>query len=279
MLWEPLALAALNQSIDEASAAMFVAVVSQMFGSEPDASALLLPAVPLDDLYAAPARAFLTAAGSLVTTNARAQVVIEHGRVLGALVRDELMRADAVISAVPWFAFADLFVSPPDELRQIVRHASALDSSPIVTLNLWLDGAELEEPMVGMPGRTFQWAFDKRRLIGSTQSHLSLISSGVEATSIARSDSLTETALRELRAALPAFRHAPLRHASIVRERRATFSLRPGSPARPETQTPVAGFFLAGDWIATGLPATIESAVVSGHRAAKAALEMVGSGR
>jgi uncharacterized protein with NAD-binding domain and iron-sulfur cluster len=54
----------------------------------------------------------------------------------------------------------------------------------------------------------------------------------------------------------------------VVRERRATFSLAPGSPARPPTLTALAGFYLAGDWTDTGLPATIEGAVASGHRAA-----------
>jgi uncharacterized protein with NAD-binding domain and iron-sulfur cluster len=59
----------------------------------------------------------------------------------------------------------------------------------------------------------------------------------------------------------------------VVRERRATFSLAPGQPARPTTTTRLEGFFLAGDWIETGLPATIEGAVLSGHRAAKCVIE------
>jgi uncharacterized protein with NAD-binding domain and iron-sulfur cluster len=57
--------------------------------------------------------------------------------------------------------------------------------------------------------------------------------------------------------------------ATAVRERRATFSLAAGEPVRPATATPLPGFLLAGDWTDTGLPATIESAVVSGRRAAR----------
>ena len=60
--------------------------------------------------------------------------------------------------------------------------------------------------------------------------------------------------------------------ATIVREKQATFSLAAGQPRRPSTTTPVRGLFLAGDWIDTGLPSTIESAVVSGHQAAEAVM-------
>ena len=63
-------------------------------------------------------------------------------------------------------------------------------------------------------------------------------------------------------------RTCEVRRAVVVRERRATFSLAPGSPPRPGTRTPLPGCYLAGDWTDTGLPATIEGAVRSGRRAA-----------
>ena len=78
-------------------------------------------------------------------------------------------------------------------------------------------------------------------------------------------------ALDELRGALPRVRDARVVRATVIREPRATFSLAPGQPPRPGTHTNVPGLFLAGDWIDTGLPATIEGAVRSGHRAAEAA--------
>jgi uncharacterized protein with NAD-binding domain and iron-sulfur cluster len=271
MLWEPLALAALNQSIDEAIAPAFLAIIARMFGPEPDAATLLLPAVPLDDLYAHPARAYLESVGSAVTANAPARVLIDRGRVVGVRVRNEVIEASLVIAAVPWFALADVCEPLPAELASIVRAATALGSAPIVTVNLWLDEFELEEPLLGLPGRTFQWVFDKRRIVGLSQTHLSLVSSGAEAICAAGNAELIATARRELGAAMPAAAAAHVRHASVVRERRATFSLRSGAP-RPGTATPVRGFLLAGDWIATGLPATIESAVASGHMAARTAL-------
>jgi uncharacterized protein with NAD-binding domain and iron-sulfur cluster len=272
MLWEPLALAALNQSIDDATAPSFLAIIARMFGPEPDAATLLLPAVPLDDLYAHPARAYLESLGSTVSTSAPARLVIDRGEVVGVRVRNEFIESSLVIAAVPWFALADVCGEPPAELASIVRAAAALGSAPIVTVNLWFDEFELEEPLLGLPGRTFQWVFDKRRIVGLSQTHLSLVSSGADAICAAGNLALIETARRELGAAVPAAAAATVRHASVVRERRATFSLKSRGPARPGTRTPASGLLLAGDWIATGLPATIESAVASGHMAARTAL-------
>jgi uncharacterized protein with NAD-binding domain and iron-sulfur cluster len=121
---------------------------------------------------------------------------------------------------------------------------------------------------VGLPGRTFQWVFDKGRLSGEAWSHLSLVSSGADAVVGLSNDELIALATRELAEALPGAREAEVRRASAVREKRASFSLAPGQPARPAAETPIRRLVLAGDWTDTGLPATIESAVLSGHRAA-----------
>jgi len=79
-------------------------------------------------------------------------------------------------------------------------------------------------------------------------------------------------AAAEMARVLPRAARATLTRGTVVRERRATFSLAPGQPARPGVETPIAGLLLAGDWIDTGLPGTIESAVVSGHKAAEVAM-------
>jgi hydroxysqualene dehydroxylase len=271
LFWEPLALAALNQRIDEASAEMFVAVTSRMFGPDPDAAALLVPAVPLDQLYVRPARQFLARRDGTTTTHAKAAIAIEHQRVQGVRAGDSWMPASTVICAVPWFAMADAFIEAPAALQPIVRNATSLGSAPIVTVNLWFDDFQMDDGMLGLPGGYFQWIFDRRRFVGGEQSHLSLVSSGADVISNLSNAELIAVALAEIRRALPAARSS-VRHASVIRERRATFSLKAGSPPRPGTRTPVSGLFLAGDWIATGLPATIESAVLSGHRAAAAVL-------
>jgi len=270
LFWEPLALAALNQSIDQAEAVCFIRVLERVFGPDPTAAALVLPAVPLDEMYAQPARAWLEARGNGVRTNALAKLVIDGQRVTGVRVRDELIQAPAVISTVPWFAFHALFDQPPPALQEIVADASALASLPIVTVNLWFDRAVMSEPLVGLPGRNFQWVFDRRAIVGGLASHLSLTSSGAEAIVAMSNHELIEMALGEVRAAMPEARSANVRKSIAVRERRSTFSLAADAPPRPQTRTAIQGLFLAGDWIDTGLPATIESAVMSGHLAAAA---------
>src|SRR5688572_6810116 len=267
MFWEPLALAALNQSIDQADASIFIGVLERVFGPDPAAAALVLPAVPLDELYAEPARAWLADRGSEVRVNAPAKVALDGQRVRGIRVRDEVIEAPLVISTVPWHAFHALFDEVPAALAATAANAAALASLPIVTVNLWFDSAVMQEPLVGLPGRNFQWVFDRRAIIGGTASHLSMVSSGADAIVAQSNDELTATALREVRETLPAARAATLRKSLAVREKRSTFSLAPDAPPRPEMRTAIDGFLLAGDWIQTGLPATIESAVLSGHRA------------
>src|SRR5437762_731554 len=141
-------------------------------------------------------------------------------------------------------------------------------AAAIVTVNLWFDRPVIDEPFLGLPGRAMQWVFDKRTMFGGTASHLSLVSSGAGPLVERSNEDLIAEAHRELIEALPDIRAARLMRATVIREPRATFSLAPGQPARPATETGIRGFYLAGDWIDTGLPATIESAVRSGHRAA-----------
>jgi len=268
LFWEPLALAALNQSIDQAAASYFAGVLAQMFGPDPAAASLVMPAVPLDELYAEPARAWLEQRGSEVRVNAPARVLIDGDRVTGVRVRDEHISAPVVISTVPWHGLAALFEQPPPALAATIADASATASLPIVTVNLWFDRPVMREPLIGLPGRAFQWVFDRRAIVGGSGSHLSMISSGAESIVAMTNEALIALALADVRAALPPARTAVFRKGLAVREKRSTFSLAPDAPPRPRTETAITGFVLAGDWVDTGLPATIESAAVSGHRAA-----------
>ena len=268
MLWTPLALAALNQPPERASAPAFARVLGEMFGSDPKAAALVLPTKPLHLMYAEPARRYIENHGGTVRMGAAAKLRVDGDASLSVHANGDRWPAAHVISAVPWFAFADLFDSVPGPLTDVVNRARKMDSCPIVTVNLWFNRRIIDEPFIGLPGRVMQWVFDKRLVFGDDASHLSLVSSGADAIVAKTNDQLIQLACQELYEAMPDVRTATLLRATVVREPRATFSLAPGQPERPATETGVRGFYLAGDWTDTGLPATIESAVRSGNRAA-----------
>jgi hydroxysqualene dehydroxylase len=271
-LWEPLAIAALNEAPAEAAAAPFVEVLARMFSGTRTNSSIALPTVPLHEMYAAPARRYVEARGGQVRLGALARVRIEHGALAGVDVRGEPIPAKAVVAAVPWFALGTLLAGDVAPLSTTIARAAAMTAKPIVTVNLWYDRVVLpdDDEFVGLPGRQMQWVFDKRRVFGETASHLSLVASGADALAPQATDALIALAAREVAGALPAARAAALIRGTVVREKRATFSVAPGQPPRPGVTTAVRGLFLAGDWIDTGLPATIESAAVAGHRAAAA---------
>lgn len=275
-LWEPLAVAALNQSPDEAAAAPFVRVLAQMFGPDASAAAIVLPNRPLHLMYAEPARDFISTRGGEVRTNALARLVVEGGRVTAVDIRGERVAVDRAIAAVPWFALRQLFAgNVPPPMQSIVAAADAMVSKPIVTVNLWYDRQVMQDAFVGLPGRTMQWVFEKRVAFGEEASHLSVVSSAADAIAETAADDLIQLAAAEIAGALPGARNATLVRGTVVREKRATFSLAPGQPPRPSTITPIKGLALAGDWIDTGLPGTIESAVLSGHWAADAVMTLV----
>jgi squalene-associated FAD-dependent desaturase len=269
-LWEPLAVAALNEGPREAAAAPFVEVLSRMFGGRRTDASIALPTTPLHEMYAHPARLYIEQHGGEVRVNALARVRLGGGRVEGIDVRGEWVAAKAVVAAVPWFALETLLTGDVAPLSATLSNAVKMTAKPIVTVNLWYDRAVMDDEFVGLPGRQMQWVFDKRRVFGESASHLSLVASGADALAARDTADLVAMAASEVAAAIPGARAARLVRGTAVREKRATFSVAPGQPPRPGVTTPITGLYLAGDWIDTGLPATIESAAAAGHLAAAA---------
>jgi squalene-associated FAD-dependent desaturase len=285
-LWHPLAFAALNQSPDVAAARPFVRVLAELFGPRPDDAAVGLPAVPLDELYGAPAAAAIESLGGHVILKAPARVIVAAGgpdshvgrtfrsagsssRIAGVHAATEAINARAVISSVAWHSFGSIWAAGvPPEIAAVAADASRMKSSPIVTVNLWLDAPAPVGRFVGLAGGPMHWVFSKGTIYGDDTAHLSVVSSGADDLTAMENAEVTRVAWSHLQEALPPLRDRRLRRSVVVREHRATFSLAPGAPPRPPARTPLRGFYLAGDWTDTGLPGTIEGAVRSGHAAA-----------
>jgi len=277
--WNPVALATLNEAPERAAAAPFVEVLARAFFRSRADSQFVLPRVGLGDLYTDDARRFIEQRGGHVWIHAQAAgFVLADDRVRGVRLRDgRRIPADACIAAVPPAALAPLL--PPALQRVAPLDALArLETSPIVSTHLWFDRPVLQCQFVGLLGTTTHWAFNRSALLGETgsgQCVSAVISAGRDVVGW-DSDRVTRTVVDDLRALVPAAANARLEHAVVVKEKQATMSPTPEAERlRPPSRTPLHGFVLAGDWIATGLPPTIESAVESGERAAHILAETV----
>ena len=288
LLWDPLALAILNESPERAAAVLFWNVYREAFLASSRASRLVFLkrgyGVLQDRLGE-----YLVARGGHVRRRALAEaVVVEGGRAVGvrysqrAESREDIQRgrraelvsaaADAVVLAVPWGAVGGLL---PESLRSLPPFdaIARLKPSPIVSIEMWLDRIVVDRVMVGLRDSEVEWVFDKGRLHGreGAPQHLAFIVSAAYRSAPRPNAELIAAAEAALRRYFPAMAGATVTRSLVLREAEATFASDPGAEAlRPPNATPVPGLFLAGDWTSTGLPATIEGAVRSGQAAARA---------
>ncbi len=274
--WDLLCIAALNEDPRVAAAALFARVLRLALFSSPEDSRLGIARVGLSDCYTQAAAAYIEARGGRVECGADAvHLVVSDGACRGAaLAGGGTAEAATTIFAAPWYRLAT--VLPGDLLRAepVFAGALALRPAPIISINLWFDRELTDLDFIGLRGTAVQWLFNKTRILGAEQHYLSLVLSGAHDYISRSKEQLLGMALDELRVLLPAARHAKLLHSLVLKERFATFSPSCDADAlRPGAETPVRGLYFAGDWTATGLPATIEGAVQSGYTAAGAVLQ------
>lgn len=270
--WYPMVVATLNQSPNIASARMLEVVLQEAFGGDSRSASVGISRVGLSDLYTDGACDFIKSRGGDVQTGAQVQrLIIERGVVAAVELKDgQRVEGDYFISAVPPEALSGIL---PDELRnREFAQLEALGSSPIVSINLWFDRPIIDREFVGLLGTRSQWIFNKDLILSPDKQSNQvavIISAARDFVDWAKND-LVDMAISELHELLPESRSAELLHSVIVKEREATLSHTVESDSlRPGPRTSMSNLILAGDWTDTGLPATIESAVLSGDVAAE----------
>lgn len=270
--WYPMAVATLNESPDKASARMMKKVLEEAFGGDRTDTKIGISGVGLSDLYTEGARNYIEARGGQVRTGEPVRrLVKDNKRVIAAALKDgETVEADAFISAVPPAAFLEML---PEELRAgEFAPVASLESSPIVSINLWFDRPVVDREFVGLLGTRIQWLFNKDAIFanGRQTNQIAIVISAARDFVDWTKPDLVEMAVAELGELLLQSRSARLLHSVVVKEREATISHTVESDSlRPRARTSLENLILAGDWTATGLPATIESAVLSGNLAAE----------
>ncbi|MCM8811539.1 MAG: hydroxysqualene dehydroxylase HpnE [Candidatus Omnitrophica bacterium] len=281
--WYPLTVAALNEDPRRASALGLWAVLKRMVFSQAQDACLGVPTVGLTDLYAASAARLVQEAGGEIRLNTSVtEVVLDGAEARGIRTAGgDLLFADAVISSLPPGTLKKILPASCRESDPFFCRLDRFKTSPIVSMNLWLDRPITPDWFVGFVGTRIQWLFNKPAILGngkSSISYASLLISAAHEWVGCSNEALLQVALEDLWSCFPHVRGVRPVKFQVVREREATVSLTPGMERfRLSARTPLEGFFCAGDWTDTGLPATIESAVISGRQAAQQALKWLAS--
>ena len=307
--WRPILISALSEELDRISISSAAQVVRESMKS-PAARQMGVPAIPLTDLYNAagdyvrarggvihfrqPIDGF-TADPTQVQLQLRNQEEKQNAKEVAPPLSLRTLQGqggdfDFLILALPFDALDRVLPQTPESapLREQISH---FENSPITGIHLWFDRQISDLDHAVLLDRTIQWMFHKSRLqnrggaalkgrVGAeektgvsapTGSYIELVVSSSKSLIDKSRSEIVDLALAEVREFFPAARQANLVKSTVIKEVNATYSPRPGIDAhRPTPLTPWPRVFLAGDWTATGWPATMEGAVRSGYLAAEA---------
>lgn len=253
-LLEPLAVAALNTSADDGLARLLGRVVQETLLRGGAACLPRVPRIGLSETFVDPAVAFLAARGGAVLTGQRVAALHMTNAAVTALETAEGERniaGSAVVLAVPPPVAADLLPG------LVVPQAF----SAILNIHFRTDAAPGPAGFVGVIGGVAEWVFVKPGIVSVTISAANRLAD-------LPADEIAARVWPDVRTVLGLTGAMP--HARVVKERRATFAATAAEELRrPGARTNLHNLVLAGDWTATGLPATIEGAVRSGRTAAQ----------
>jgi len=271
VLWDLIALPTLNLRAAEASLALGAFVFQQGLLSDAAAGDIGLHRAPLQEIIGNPAARALAAAGVTVHLRWPAQTITKLGgrfAVVGPAA--SWLGADAVIVAVPHDRAAALL---PEAARRGATWPGALHSSPIVNIHVVYDRRVLAHRFAAGVDTPVQYVFDRTPAAWKGRQYLAVSLSGAREEMGMSTAALRERYVGALAELLPAAASARVEQFSATKEHAATFRAVPGTAAlRPQPVTALRGLVLAGAWTATGWPATLEGAALSGHAAAAAAL-------
>ena len=260
-LWEPLAVAVMNAPPAEAAAQPLARALFGIFGRGERGCRAWIAKAGLSAAFVDPTLKRLTAHGAEFRPGWRLARMEMSGNAVAALVFDEerveLADQERVVLAVPPSVAADLLpgLTVPEGSNTIVNAHYRLDG------NVSLPGGR---PLLGIVGGNAHWLIARDDIVSVTVS-------GADTLAERSSNDLLDLLWSDVGRVLGIATPRPA--ARLIKERRATFAQTPANQRRrPSVTTPWRNLFLAGDWTATGLPATIEGAVRSGFTAARAVL-------
>jgi squalene-associated FAD-dependent desaturase len=286
--WGPVIASALDEELGRTDAQYGVDVFWKAFLVNRKGYHYGIPTVPLGELYEGCRTALEEHGGEVRFRAPIRRVEISDGAVSGVSLEDgDPLRADHYISTVPQNVLPDLLPSEIASGDPVFSNLSRLHTSPITGIHFWFDRPVMKEPYLALLDMTTQWIFNKTLLSGGKgkssaggEQYLQLVVSASYSLVQKPRQEIVDECLKEVQRVLPTVREAQLVKFTVIKEPLATFSPEPGCDRwRPSAVSPISGLFLAGDWTATGWPATMEGAVRSGYLAAEAITTVDGAPR
>jgi zeta-carotene desaturase len=286
--WKPVLVSALNEDLDRISVHYAAKVFRESFLLSPASGRMGIPSIPLSELYGA-AIGYLRDRGGEVSLRTGVDSILPYEEGWLTMASTQSFPSDAIVLALSFEAMADLLPVLPDKpgKQDLAERLAQFEHSPITGIHLWFDREVTDLDHAVLLDTTIQWMFNKSRLQpahraagpnASSASYLELVVSASRSLVPMQRQPIIDLALHELAQFFPAVASAQLLKAAVVKEVRATYSVRPLlDQIRPSSASPWPGIFLAGDWTATGWPATMEGAVRSGYLAASAVTEALGA--
>ncbi|GBD06612.1 15-cis-phytoene desaturase [bacterium HR21] len=265
--WQPLTLATLNAPPEEAALSLLRTVLREGFLRDAEAARFLVPCRSLHEVLDPFGRWLADHGGELRLNTLVTGLEFEGSTVRAVRVSpDGKIPADAVVLALPPWSLVRIL----PVLRRVPEYAGflhTLRSSPILTLYLWLREPLLPAPVCAFAHPDLHWAFRHPTRFGAEK--VSLVVSAADHLRDLPYRQLLERCLRAFATVIPAFHPALVLHQRVMVQRTATARLTPELVAlRPSGKTPWDNLVLAGDWLQTGLPCTLEGAARSGQVAA-----------
>jgi squalene-associated FAD-dependent desaturase len=283
--WRLVIASALNADIESIAVPYAAKVIRELFVNSADAGAMGMSTVPLSELYAG-AQRFLVDRGSQVIYNCNIEALSWNvdSRQWSIVTRSETLTSDFVVVALPFEAAGKLIAKMPavagagELIAKIEKH----EHWPLCSVHLWFDREITNLPHAVLLDREIHWLYNKSRLQPwrPSKGYVELVVSASRTfAALSREEAIAQS-LRELAEFFPVVKEAKLEKSALIKEVRATFGVPPGiDTARPGAISPWPQVFLAGDWIQTGWPSTMESAARSGHLAAEALSSAAGLAR
>ena len=281
--WKTVLVSALNEDLDRISVRYAAQVFRESFMKSAAGGRMGLPSIPLSDLYGSAAE-YIRVRGGQVALRSAVTAIGPKQSSVGILSAAGEQQFDCAIVAAPFQAIASLL--PADAAAAPVKEQlKFFEGSPITGIHLWFDREITELPHAVLLDRTIQWMFHKSKFhegrdSAGCGSYVEVVVSASKSLVQKSREEILELATRELAEFFPVVREAKVVKGTVIKEIYATYAILPGlDKHRPAAQTDWQNIFLAGDWTATGWPATMEGAVRSGFLAAETLMESLGQRR